>query len=257
MSSSSGDEDVRALLGRALAGEPPLTLDRDEVFRRGRRRLRTRRLVSTGGAIAGVVAAAVGAVLLTGPIADEPAEELPPAATRTASPSGPPSVPPSSVPSPVSAHRAAALTKALLNSGVLGDRRLAGKAAFRVHGDAYELRADVLSPSAEGSLLVSVGAAAPGAPAGCAKVPDTNAGCAVRAERGIRVAVGTWKDRGTGEKRYVAFAVRPDGTSVRATASNLSDRRRGYGKPPSDKAPVVDDELLTRIVTLPALRFAG
>ena len=67
-----GDEDVKELLGRALAGEPPLTLDRDEVFRDGRRRLRNRRLFSSGGVAAGVVAAAVGAVLLTGLI-DEPA----------------------------------------------------------------------------------------------------------------------------------------------------------------------------------------
>jgi len=124
-------------------------------------------------------------------------------------------------------------------------------------GDTYDLLRDVRLPPAEGRLSVSVGAADPARVARCADVPDANKGCAVRVERGIPVAVGTWKDYGTGEKRYIAFTVRPDGTRVTAIASNLSDTRRNKGAHPTGVAPVLDQDVLARLVTMPALRYPG
>jgi hypothetical protein len=254
-----GDEDVKELLGRALAGEPPLTLDRDEVFRQGRRRLRNRRLFASGGVAAGVVAAAVGAVLLTGPLAEE---SSPPAATSNRpAPTGPslPLSPPVSGPTsgrpPVSEDHAVALTGALADSGLLGKAQLTGP-AFHPSDVSYDLRTDVITPAEEGALTVSVAAAPPGAATDCVAVRD-NAGCDVRTVRGTPVAVGTWKDYDTGEKRLLVYAIRPDGTSVTATASNLSDRQRAGGKPPGDKTPVIDEVVLTKIATIPELRFAS
>ncbi|MGH3759802.1 hypothetical protein [Actinophytocola sp.] len=269
MSSSSDDEDVKALLGRALAGEPPLTLDRDEVFRTGRRKLRNRRVFSAGGAIAGVVAAAVGAVLVTGLLAGETGRELPPAASRTGHPvpSGPSSTTaagPSSAPArpPLSVNQADRLTALLAKSRVLdADTELTaiggGEARFRPGTDAYELEADVSSSSAEGSLSVSVGWADAATGVGCEWIEDRNAGCEVRTVAGSLVAVATSKDSDTGVKRYTVFMVRPDGTSVTASASNLSERQRRNGKRPTDKLPVVDAGTLVGIAANAGLRFHG
>ena len=46
------NDDVKDLLGRALAEEPPLRIDRDEVFRQGRRKLRSRRCFEAGSVVA-------------------------------------------------------------------------------------------------------------------------------------------------------------------------------------------------------------
>jgi hypothetical protein len=263
---TSDDEDVKALLGRALTGEPPLTLDRDEVFRQGRRGLRNRRFASAGGAIAGAVVAVVGAVVLTNLVAEDPAPETPPAATRTERPAPPgPTLPlttthdapPTSHAAP-SPDYAGTLTGALLGALPADARpsRLDGTPpTFTAARDTYEFEADIETGTADGSLSVSVGSADPAVVADCKQVTDANAGCAVRKARGILVAVGKWKDYGTGEKRYIAYTVRKDGTSVTAIATNLSERRRKYHKAPADTVPVVDEERLAEIVTQPGLRF--
>ncbi len=260
------DADVKALLGRALAGEPPLTLDRDEVFRQGRRKLRNRRYFSAGGAIAGAVVAVVGAVVLTGLVAEEPTPKTPPAATRTErhAPPGPtlpltttPQPPSKSVPA-ASPEHADALTQVLFGSGAFpATLKPHGSSAFVPIGDTYELKADMISPDADGSLSVSVGAADPAGEVDCARLPDARDGCEVITERDVTVAVGQWRDYQTGEKRYVAYAVHADGTSVTAISSNLSGARRGSGAPPASKIPVVDKPMLTKIVALPELRYVG
>jgi hypothetical protein len=272
MTEPSDENDVKALLGRALSGEPPLTLDRDEVFRQGRRKLRIRRMFSTGGAIGGAVVAVVGAVMLTGLIADEPApEETPPAASPTALPAPPgPTLPlsttevaPTRLSAPPSQHHANTLTADFFaRNDALPDTaqtfRPDGKTArFTVAKDTYELRVDVRLPDAEGALTVSIGAADPKRVAGCGDLPDAKYGCTVRAARGIHVAVGTWKDYGTGEKRYIAFAVHPDGTSVTAIATNLPDAKRKGGLRPTDRTPVFGQDVMAKLVTMPALRYAG
>jgi len=245
MTSPSQDEEAKALLGRALADEPPLTLDRDAVFRQGRRKLRNRRMFSAGGAIAGVMATAVGAVLLTGPV-DEP-----PAASRPG--------PSSTV--VVTEDRAIALTRAIFKLGVLPvDSELSrpdgGSVRFTVAEDSYELKTDLKSRDVQGSLTVSIGAADPAVHIGCAELAAANAGCVGLKERGIHVAMGAWKDYATGEKRYIASAVRPDGTRIEVVASNWSQRQREYGKRPYDPAPVLDQKVLANLATLPELRFS-
>jgi hypothetical protein len=256
------DADVKALLGRALAGEPPLTLDRDEVFRQGRRRLHTRRLVSSGGVVAGVVAAAVGAVLLTGPVTEEPPERaLPPAASTTDSPvrTGPslPLSPPRSPSNrpPMSEEHARALGGVLVDSGLLGKDAKLTVPEFYTGDVSYDLQTDVITSAEEGELTVSVAAAPSGAATDCAAVDD-NAGCEIHTVDGTRVAVGTWKDYDTGEKRILVYAIRADGTSITASASNLSVRQSTDGKPPYGRTPVVDKDTLAKIATIPDLRFA-
>lgn len=76
--------DVKALLGRALDGEPPLRIDRDEVFAEGRARLRRRRSIAIGGVAGAVVAAALGTTALTGGLLGQPAGDIGPAASVSA-----------------------------------------------------------------------------------------------------------------------------------------------------------------------------
>jgi hypothetical protein len=267
---SDGDvDDVKALLGRALAGEPPLALDRDEVIRAGRRKLRNRKLFSAGGAIAGAVVAVVGAVVLTDLVTEEPAPEAPPAASRTERPAPPgPTLPlsttaqdpPSSAPAVPTAAYADVLTQhllAALPADVVTSRTDGAKARFAAAKDTYEFEADVRTASADGSLSVSVGATEQGATVTCRQVRDANDGCTVSSEGGMLVAVGTWQDPGTGEKRHIAYAVHPDGTSVTAISGNLSEKSRQYGKTPVNATPVVDAKELMRIVTRPDLRYSG
>jgi hypothetical protein len=277
---SADDEDVKTLLGRALAGEPPLTLDRDAVFRQGRRKLRNRRRFEAGGAIAGVVAAAVGAVLLTGLVAEEPAEDLPPAASRepahpppgptlplttTTTVAEPPSSAPSSVtlPRPMSKDHAAELTTLLAKSVTLGGNlKLTtlggdGEAVFEINSDLYYLQADVRTPTSEGSLFISLAAGSPTVEADCGQLEQVADTCAVEVKGGLRVAVGFWKYHDTGEKRYAVTVNRPDGTSITAISTNQSERQRRDGKLPRGGPPVVDRDDLVELVLIPGLRFRG
>jgi hypothetical protein len=264
--SEPSDDDVKALLGRAIAGEPPLALDRDEVLRAGRRKLRNRKLFTAGGAIAGAVVAVVGAVVLTHVVTEEPVPETPPAASRTERPAPPgltlplTTEAPSSAPVRPSAEYADMLTQNLLGAlpgDAVTSRTDGAEVRFAAARDTYEFEADVRTSSADGSLSVSIGATDPGATVTCDQLPDANGGCTVSSEGGMLVAVGTWKDPGTGEKRYIAYAVHPDGTSVTAISANLSEKRRQYDKLPTDATPVIDDEQLVAIVTLPGLRYSG
>lgn len=82
-------DDVKALLGRALDGEPPLGIDRDEVFAEGRARLRRRRSIAIGGVATAVVAAALGTTALTGGLLSAPAGDVGPAASASGAASPP------------------------------------------------------------------------------------------------------------------------------------------------------------------------
>jgi hypothetical protein len=270
---SADGEDVTARLGRALTDEPPLTLDRDAVFRQGRRKLRNRRRFEAGGTIAGVVVAAVGAVLLTGLIAEQP-EELPPAASREPVHPVPPGptlpltttgdAPPSVVlPPPVSRDHAAVLTSWLAKSIVLGEGAQlttlggGGNARFEINSDLYYLQADVRTPTSEGSLFVSLSVADPSAVADCEQLEQVADACEVENVNGLSVAVGVWKYYDTGEKRYSATVTRPDGTSITAISTNQSERQRRVDELPRGELPVVDRENLVKLVLIPELRFHG
>lgn len=76
-------DDVKALLGRALDGEPPLGIDRDQVFAEGRARLRRRRSIAISGVAAAVVAAALGTTALTGGLLSQPTGDVGPAASAS------------------------------------------------------------------------------------------------------------------------------------------------------------------------------
>ena len=272
------DEDIKSLLGRALVGEPPLRIDRDEVFRQGRRKLRARRRLEAGGAVAGVVVAVVAAVLVSGLVGDdEPDHNVPPAASRTVTTTPPPpsagmpssalttTESPPSMPSaePVSAQTLTAAFKAanLLPAGLQPT-----SARFALVGSAYELRADLIGSGREGSLYVTVEGRLPGSSPDVAAFPDVAAGCSdVRPHYtgcqasildGVSVIVAGFTNYDTGEKLRMAFAIHADGTAVTAIAANVSDRQRAVGKPPAGP-PIVSDEVLSRIVVEPGLRYVG
>lgn len=271
---STDDEDVKALLGRALAGEPPLRLDRDEVFRQGKRKLRNRRRFEAGGTVVGVVAAAVGAVVLTGLIADEPEEEAPPAASQTAERPAPPGPtlpltttstlppPPSATDTATSVDHARKLSVVLIRSAVLGkDMKLTGvtgePVAFRPNPTTYDLEVDVHAPDSEGALIVSVGTADPVEVADCTMVEEPFGDCESHVVAGVIVVLAGDRDHDSGEKRRMVFTIRPDGTSVTAIATNLSGRQRDAGQRPADVPPVLTDDMLGKLAVIPDLRYAG
>jgi hypothetical protein len=73
-------DDVTEALGSAFHTEPPLGIDRTEVMRKGRNRLRQRRFITAGSVAAGVTGIVLGASLLSGfGTAAGPAERIMPA----------------------------------------------------------------------------------------------------------------------------------------------------------------------------------
>lgn len=277
----SNDPEIKNLLGRALGEqEPPLRIDRDEVFRQGRKRLRNRRIFEAGGVVAGVVIAAVGAVTLTS-LVDDAAEKLPPAASSSVEHPAPPgpTLPLTTTESPgvlppststtagaptsepaVSYARAGELTSKLFDSGLVPADEVFtapgthGEPAFEVADEAYVFAADVRNAGGEGALLVSVGPAPPDAQAGCANLPKPFGNCEVSVVDGVHVALASWKSS-TGEKRYLAHAARPDGSIVSAISTNLSERQRKSGQEPQQWAPVLDKSALGNLAALPGLSY--
>ncbi|PWW50880.1 hypothetical protein [Actinokineospora spheciospongiae] len=73
------ESDIRAALDRALAGEPPFTLDREAVFAEGRRRVRRRRTAAYGLAAVTAVAVIGTSTLAAGALSTSP-QPMPPAA---------------------------------------------------------------------------------------------------------------------------------------------------------------------------------
>ncbi|MPZ80580.1 MAG: hypothetical protein GEV28_09350 [Actinophytocola sp.] len=270
---TSDDDDIKQLLGRALAGEPPLRLDRDEVFRQGKRKLRNRRRLEAGGAVTGVVAAVVGAVLLSGLVGDdEPERDVPPAATGTVTtgprstattPVGPPSTSPASTVGdpPIATTQADVLTQAFLGSHLVPEQMqlvgLDGQAPrfLEQDPDLYELVTDVRAPDREGGLSVRVAKSASGPVASCKKVQGPYGDCEVRIWKGFTVVLAGYRND-AGEKGRMALSIHPDGSTVTAVATNLSDARRALGKSPQG-LPILEDETLIGIVVDPALWFEG
>lgn len=268
------DPDIKALLGKAMEDEPPLGIDRDEVFRRGHRKLRNRRFLEAGGVAAGVVVAVVGAVALSGVFSGDAERQVPPAtSSRTHEAPPGPSLPVTSEPSYAprsSVEHAADLTKALTDSGILSDIDLKaaldvpGSPAFQVESESweYQLVADVVdikNSDVEGALAIEIVAAPPaGAPQGCGTPPaggqNSEWSCHEEVRDGITIAVVEEKPvKGTSEHRITVAAVR-EGTKVTAVSSNLSSKLRKKNLPP-DGAPIVQSEQLARIVTWPGLTF--
>jgi hypothetical protein len=254
--------DIKDLLNRAIGDEPPIGIDRDEVFRAGRRRVRRRKTLGAVGVVTAVVVAAVGAATLTNFVTTPP-EPMPPAMGDSQhAPPGPDlpltsttAYPPGTSLTPA---RADELTNLLYQSAdVTRDVAFAwpgngGTPAFRVANGVYLYEADVRSPKREGVLEVTVGQAAPGAPTTCADIEESTV-CEVVAIAGQQVARATWKSA-TGEHRNLAVVVLPDGTKVAAMSSNLSRRYADMGKHATGDDPVLDLAQLTRLITKSGFR---
>jgi len=251
--------DIKDLLGKAIGDEPPLGIDRDEVFRAGRQRVRRRRTLAAGGVVAAVVVAAVGAAMLTNIVEIDP-EPLPPAVGDSQhAPQGPelplPSTPASQKPPTgpqLTPQHAEQLTDALFHSWYVSSTEVVPwhrdeTPGFRVRGGAYLYQSDLTSPKGEGVLEVTVDYVAPGSEASCDDVSGQYDSCAVSSMDGVKVAQATWKGP-NGERRNLAVTVLPDGTKVAAMASNFSRRYEDAAKEPTGEEPVLDMEKLTTVI---------
>jgi hypothetical protein len=260
------EPDIKDLLSRALGDhEPPLRIDRDEVFRTGRKRLRRRRVFEAGGAVAAVVVAAVGASLLTGLVGDEE-NHLPPAASSSdVAPPGPglpltPSVPTtrSSTPYPlVTEAHAAILTDNLYNSGLIKDVDLLavsgfeGKPKFVTSYGSYVLNADVARAGLEGGLNITVEIQTEDVPVNCGDMPQPG-DCAVNLAHGVGVAVSNWT-AGKVTRRSVR-TILSDGSKVTAVATNHSNQQLVNGKSPNNPKPPLSEDDLVKLVLECGLR---
>jgi hypothetical protein len=261
-------DDVKELLGKAFGPEPPLRLDRDEVLRQGRKRLRRRRFFEAGGVVTAVVVAALGAATLTNLVGSEnDPERLPPAASRTMQAPPGPDLPLPMSPAPTSAPvsttvttmyppllqgHAMELTLVLAKSDTLAQADVRPRPdvpdvpRFRVRGDEYVYEADVYRPDKQGFLEVTVGRATTST-ASCALFPASYGACDIRSRGGLKVALASWRS-GDGEERSLALTVLDDGSQVAALASNrtYADLETGVTPPPT--GPVLDDEEMCDLV---------
>jgi len=250
--------DIKDLLGRAFDDEePPLGIDRDEVFRAGRQKVRRRHRLAAGGVVAAVVVAIGGAAMLTDFVDITPDKELPPAAEAPPAPPGPelpltPSSKPAADGAPrFTAERAATLTDQLHDSigrgAAVAWPGQPNPPAFRVDGANYLYESDFVGTSGEGVLQVAVSFAAPGAAASCDDLGEVR-DCVLEYESGNPVAQVEWTSTPGGEQRNMVVVILPNGTKVTAMSSNFSRRLRDEGKQPFGE-PVIDIEKLRAVIT--------
>ncbi|HEX6356827.1 hypothetical protein [Actinophytocola sp.] len=243
------DDDVKHLLGRAFGEEPPLGIDRDEVLRDGRKRLRRRRLFASGGVVAAVVVVAIGAATLPNLVDDSTPERMPPAATGTSLPesSFPPPPPSIRTQAPLTPDWAAKLTSKLYGSGYLPEsavQPVAGEVEFpkfQVVEDKYVYRAKIIGPSGEGVLKITVESSR-GIKPDCASITRQHqySSCEIHPKDGVDLLVARerWSDRA--EVITYAQAVLNDGTLVTAKVSNVVIPSTSNGTTPTPLLPVLD-----------------
>jgi hypothetical protein len=269
----SREEDIKGLLGRAFGPEPPLAIDRAEVFRRGRRRVRNRWLAASGGVAASVVTVVVGATMITGLAgrgADRVAAPAYTTATERSTMSGAPPGP--SLPltrtslgageEPTTEAHAAALTRALAGATMISAQFTVvavvddGRAPleFRRSGGGYHLAADLRDAKGVGSIDLSINHSGPEwkLPS-CADVTLAQAVCDVTQESDVRMRISTER-QSSGYLSNAVYALRPDGTIVYVTSTNMAVRDF-TGKPTSRPVPPLDAKVLRVIATLPGLSF--
>jgi hypothetical protein len=245
-------DDPRELLGRAFSEEPPLRIDRDEVIRQGRKRLRRRRFFEAGSVVAAVLVAVIGAATLTNLSGTEP-ERLPPAASRTQPPPQTSPLPTTSEPRPDPSTEtrpvsvpldATQLLKLLYEPGIVTEDDVkavlgrSGRPTFELSGGEYTYEADIIRPKTPGSLHVVV-AQASGEVLDC-KVSQPYSGCELTSWDGVPVALARYEN-GSGQRGTSASVVL-NGIRVVATTTNLTsyDAR----STPSGRDPALtDDEL--------------
>lgn len=268
------DDDVKRLLGKAFGPEPPLTLDREEIFRRGRRGVRIRRFATSGGVAAAVAAVVLGAAALSNLPGDGPGQvispaqgtttEQPPSSVTTSpetAPRGPQlpltTVPPPSLAVAVSDVHAAELTKVLSRSGVVPGVFKAFPAepstvplTFKISGASYRATAALSDAKGQGILIIMVGPATRDAAAPrCPNVPE----CAEVYQAGVAMAERTAQS-GSGSIEYSINALRSDGTSLILIATNLASIRPDETRTTRAVPPVGLDQLRA-IATMPGFTF--
>lgn len=251
------DSDIKELLGRALEDEPPMRIDRGEVFRQGRKRLRRRRMLEAGSVVAGVMVIAVGAITLTGPRDGMPAADQPePAPTLlvTPEPTAIPSAPPPSATDQQARDMTVALTEFLPEEMALEPMPGSDDAGFRATDGVYQLAADVVGPKAEGSLHIAVAPAKTDDQTDCVVFVEDYQECKLVGTGTEPVAVAT-EQFDNGEQRYVVFVARSDGTTVNAVITNLSERQRAAGEWPSMEAPMLSQAAFAQLAMLSGLTY--
>lgn len=255
-------DDVKELLGKAFGEEPPLGIDRDEVLRKGRKRLRRRRFLEAGSVVALVVVVAVGASTLTN-IAGSGQDEhhrLPPAASRSDhAPPGPdlpvPSTPVSTTfevpPDPESAEQQ--LTAVLYTTGLIDLRRVAqvpgktGQPQFTLKDNLYTYEADYnRTPTRRGHVRVEVDLT-PTVLVPCDDLTSNTDECETRVVNGTSVTVNRYSDNN--ERSARATAVFADHVRVTAWATNLSYTDRELHRKPKSDTPILSEEELCLLVT--------
>lgn len=264
------EEDVKGLLGRAFGPEPPLALDRAEIFRQGRRTVRNRRIATAGGVAAGVIVAVLGAASLTNLIgsvnqdvatsSSAPALPTPstPTTTGESAPPGPslPLVPTTSL--PAYAVHAETLTMTLAGEIVLSQFRLSPGAdgarlplAF-VHGrDGYHAAADLTDALGVGHLAFQVSdAAADTAPVCEASSEEVTVICGIDQHYGYSITLTTRTSK-TGTIEHIAHGIRGN-TEVVVTATNKAS---GQDRPATRKNPPLDLDTVARLAANPYLTY--
>ena len=255
--------DIKELLGRALDDEPPMRIDRGEVFRQGRKRLRRRRIFEAGSVVAGVVAIAVGAITLTGPKDHErggmPAADQPQSAPTMQVPpetSAPPAVEvtPLATTDQHARDMTVALTEFLPEEMALEPMPNGLDPVFQATDGVYRLAADVVGADGEGALHIAVAPAKADDQTDCVLLMEDYQDCQMIGTGSDLVAVAT-EQFGNGEQRYVAFVNRPDGTTVNAVITNLSERQRSAGDRPAITVPVLSQQEIAQLAQLPGLTY--
>ncbi len=267
------DEDVKRMLGRAFSAEPPLELDRAEILRAGRRKVRTRRIATSGGVAASVIAVVIGAAGLPNLVGDDRSGEDVAVGTSTSAPtlteappttfeSAPagPSLPLTTVTLSPSDVHAEALTATVAGSVVLSQYRLAPAAdgsriplAFVSYHDGYRAAADLADENGAGSLEIEVNNAPVGATAVCEPSSDqVRVDCGIDDRNGYPISLTTRTTK-SGRIEYVAHGIR-NGTEVFVTATNVASSNP-LGRPVTRRVPPLDLDILHLLAANPNLSY--
>jgi hypothetical protein len=248
------ESDVRRLLGKAVEGEPPLGIDRDEVFRAGRRKLRNRRFAEVGGVAAVVVAAVVGVAALIGGTGQN---QVTPA-TSSGNTAAPPSTEPSYVtseppPDEDTGGHARTLTDVFMANNLLpNDVHVDPKSNrpefpyFAKAMGTYHLNADIIGGGRSGVLYVQVSPVPVGTTVTCDEfLSSPTAQCTPSRVDGSDLIL-VKDSRSDGARTLSAYAVHQDGTKVQVYVSNERDGR-------TDGGLLLSENEVIRIATDPDL----
>jgi hypothetical protein len=257
--------DIKQTLATAFDDEPPLTIDKTAILKKGRRKSTFRRGYTAAAVLATVTAVAVPALLWSGAgggsgggqlqVAAEQSSTTapPPETTETAKPGSTDvqaSLEQPKPPKPVTPQRAQELSELLAASGTI-PAGAQGKAVpqdpmdpwtFRIsNANAYLSLTDVTTAAGRGAVMLDLHP-------GSAKCEASDATCKEVDYGGKTVAVSTQEHNG-----ITLVTVRTatlDGAVMVAQTSNSSDKATSNGTPPP-----LTWEQLAKIATHPGFTF--